>query len=33
MKFIIEHLKAGTIPHDMVEEFLTGGVRFYEGLL
>ena len=31
MKIVIEHLRAGTIPHLMIEEFLRGGVRFYEG--
>ena len=31
MKFIIEHIRAGTVPHDMVEELIKGGVRFYEG--
>ncbi|EEP78072.1 predicted protein [Uncinocarpus reesii 1704] len=33
MKVIIEHIKAGTVPHDMMEELLRGGVRFYEGCL
>ncbi|KMU82255.1 hypothetical protein CIHG_00041 [Coccidioides immitis H538.4] len=33
MKVIIAHIKAGTIPHDMMEELLRGGVRFYEGCL
>ncbi|KAK2797809.1 Transcription factor spt20 [Onygenales sp. PD_10] len=33
MKVIIEHIKAGTVPHDMVEELLRGGVRFYENCL
>lgn len=33
MKFTIEHIKAGTVPHDMVEELLKGGVQFYEGRL
>lgn len=31
MKVIIEHIRAGTVPHDMVEELLRAGVRFYEG--
>lgn len=33
MKVVIEHLKAGTVPHDMMEELIKGGVRFYEGIL
>ncbi|KAI2457783.1 hypothetical protein LOY97_004970, partial [Ophidiomyces ophidiicola] len=33
MKAIIEHIKNGTVPHDMMEELLKGGVRFYEGCL
>lgn len=33
MKVIIEHIRAGTVPHDMVEELLRAGVRFYEGCL
>ena len=31
MKVIIEHLRAGTVPHDLIEELLRGGVQFYEG--
>lgn len=31
MKVIIEHIRAGTVPHDMIEELLRAGVRFYEG--
>lgn len=31
MKVVIEHIRAGTVPHDMVEELLRAGVRFYEG--
>lgn len=31
MKVVIEHLKEGTVPHDMMEELVKGGVRFYEG--
>ncbi|KAJ5286589.1 Spt20 family [Penicillium angulare] len=33
MKIIIEHIRAGTIPHDLIEELLRGNVRFYEGCL
>ncbi|OAX81655.1 hypothetical protein ACJ72_03998 [Emergomyces africanus] len=33
MKTIIEHIKAGTVPHDMIEELVRGGVRFYENCL
>jgi hypothetical protein len=33
MKVIIEHLRAGTVPHDMLEELLRAGVNFYEGNL
>ena len=33
MKFILEHLKLQTIPHDMIEELLNAGVKFYEGCL
>lgn len=28
---VIEHLKDGTVPHDMMEELIMGNVRFYEG--
>lgn len=31
MKIIIEHIRAGTVPYDMIEELLRAGVRFYEG--
>lgn len=31
MKVIIEHIRAGTVPHDLIEELLRSGVRFYEG--
>lgn len=31
MKVILEHIRAGTIPHEIIEELLRGGVRFYEG--
>ncbi|KAL3480334.1 Spt20 family-domain-containing protein [Aspergillus californicus] len=33
MKVMIEHLRANTVPHDMMEELLRGNVRFYEGCL
>jgi transcription factor SPT20 len=32
MKVIIEHLRAGTVPHEIIEELLHGGVKFYEGI-
>lgn len=32
MKVIIEHIRAGTVPHDMIEELLRANVRFYEGI-
>ena len=33
MKFFLEHLKKGTVPHEMLEELLGSGVRFYESCL
>lgn len=33
MKFILEHLKAQTIPHGMMEELVAAGTRFYDGCL
>ena len=33
MKFILEHLKSQTVPHDMIEELQGAGVKFYEGCL
>lgn len=33
MKVIIEHIRAGTVPHDMMEELLKASVRFYEGMI
>ncbi|KAL8764669.1 MAG: hypothetical protein Q9194_006900, partial [Teloschistes cf. exilis] len=33
MKFILEHLKSQTVPHDMIEELNAAGVKFYEGCL
>lgn len=32
MKVIIEHIRAGTVPHDMMEELLRANVRFFEGI-
>lgn len=31
MKFILEHIKAATVPHDMMEELVAAGVKFYDG--
>lgn len=31
MKVIIEHIRAGTVPHDLIEELWRGGVQWYEG--
>lgn len=33
MKFVLEHLKSQTIPHDMMEELTTAGTKFYDGCL
>ncbi len=33
MKFILEHIKSQTVPHDMVEELQAAGVKFYESCL
>ena len=33
MRPIIEHLKKGTIPHDVLEELRRDNVRFYDGWL
>ena len=33
MKFILEHLKSQTLPHDMLEELQAANVKFYEGCL
>ena len=32
MKVVLEHLKAQTVPHDMVDELTNAGVKFYESL-
>ncbi len=31
MRFLLEHVKSETVPHDIVEELLLSGVKFYEG--
>ena len=31
MRFLLEHLKAETVPHDIIDELLLSGVKFYEG--
>ena len=33
MKVVIDHIRAGTVPQDMMEELLRANVRFYEGEL
>ncbi|KAF2767384.1 hypothetical protein EJ03DRAFT_329282 [Teratosphaeria nubilosa] len=33
MKFIIEHLRAQTLPHDLLPELLANNVPFYDGCL
>lgn len=33
MKFFLEHLRSQTVPHEMLEELLSAGVRFYENCL
>ena len=33
MRIIIEHLKARTVPHDLIEELLQSNVAFYDGCL
>ncbi|KAH8699158.1 Spt20 family-domain-containing protein [Talaromyces proteolyticus] len=33
MKVIIEHIRSQTVPHDMLDELLRAGVKFYEGCL
>lgn len=33
MRFFIEHVKKGTIPHDMLEELRIANVKFYDGWL
>lgn len=31
MRAILERIKAGTVPHDMLEELFESDVRFYDG--
>lgn len=31
MKMILEHMKAGTVPHEIMDEMLLGAVPFYDG--
>lgn len=31
MRFLLEHIKAQTVPHDMLEELFQSGVPFYDG--
>ena len=33
MRFVLEHLRDQTVPHDMIEELNQAGVKFYEGCL
>ena len=33
MKMFIQHLKARTIPHDLLDQFILSGVSFYDGCL
>ena len=33
MKFVLEHLKRKTVPHQMMQELLDGNVTFYDGCL
>ena len=33
MKFVLDHLRTQTVPHDMIEELNQSGVKFYEGCL
>ncbi len=32
MKVLLEHLRASTIPHDMLEELHASNVKFYDGV-
>lgn len=32
MRFLLEHIKNETVPHDMMEELIAGGVKFYESI-
>ena len=31
MRVVLEHIKSQTVPHDMIEELMSGGVKFFEG--
>ncbi|KAI5307930.1 Transcription factor spt20, partial [Ascosphaera atra] len=33
MRFFLRHLRDGTVPHDMMEQLLNSGVRWYEDCL
>lgn len=33
MKFLLEHLRSQTIPHDMIEELNAAAVKYYEGMI
>lgn len=32
MRVILEHIRAQTIPHDMLEELFASNVKFYDGM-
>ncbi len=32
MKVFLDHIKSSTMPHDMMEDFVTAGVKFYDGM-
>ena len=33
MRFVLQHLKNGTVPHEIIEELLSAKVQFYDGCL
>ena len=33
MRFVLEHLRSQTVPHDMVDDLNRSGIKFYEGCL
>ena len=33
MRVFIEHLKLGTVPHDLLDLFTSSGIIFYDGML
>lgn len=33
MKFVLQHLKRGTVPHEILEDLLSAKVQFYDGCL